>query len=69
MGLILDSSVLIADERGRFNMPGFLRQVPPGPLALSVIAVSELLHGIERAQEVGIRKRRAAFVEGVLQLT
>jgi hypothetical protein len=26
MGLILDTSVLIADERGKFDMPGLLRQ-------------------------------------------
>jgi len=28
MGLILDSSILIADERGRFDLTGFLRQFP-----------------------------------------
>jgi hypothetical protein len=28
MGLILDSSLLIADERGKFDMAGFLRQFP-----------------------------------------
>ena len=33
MGLILDTSILIADERGGFDMPGFLRQFPsPQPL-------------------------------------
>ena len=29
MGLILDTSVLIADERGKFDMPGFLRRFRP----------------------------------------
>jgi tRNA(fMet)-specific endonuclease VapC len=51
MGLILDTSVLIADDRGRFDMPGFLRQFPsPQPL-IAAITASELLHGVERAQD------------------
>ena len=37
MGLILDTSVLIADERGRFDMPGFLRQFPaPRPIIAAI---------------------------------
>ena len=37
MGLILDTSVLIADERGKFDMPGFLRQFPaPQPLIAAI---------------------------------
>ena len=28
MGLMLDTSLLIADERGKFDMPGFLRWFP-----------------------------------------
>jgi hypothetical protein len=51
MGLILDSSLLIADERGKFDMAGFLRQFSAlQPLITSIIA-SELLHGVERAQD------------------
>src|ERR1035441_2853194 len=46
MGLILDTSILIADERAKFDMPGFLRQFPtPQPL-ITAITASELLHGV-----------------------
>ena len=33
---------------------------------LSVITASELLHGVHRATDEATRRRRAAFVEGVL---
>ena len=58
MGLILDTSVLTADERGKFDMPGFLRQFPvPQPL-IAAITASELLHGVERAQDANRKARR-----------
>ena len=66
MGLILDTSVLIADERGKFDMPGFLRQFPaPQPL-ITAITASELLHGVERAQDTARRTRRQQHVEQIL---
>lgn len=51
MGLILDSSLLIADERGKFEMPGFLRQSSALRPVIAAITASELLHGVERAQD------------------
>ena len=69
MGLILDSSILIADERGRFDMSAFLLHARPDPSAISAITASELLHGIERAQDAAIRLRRSTYVEGVFRLT
>ena len=66
MGLILDNSVLIADERGKFDMPGFLRQFPaPQPL-IAAITASELLHGVERAQDANRKARRQQHVEQIL---
>ena len=66
MGLILDTSILIADERAKFDMPGFLRQFPtPQPL-ITAITASELLHGVERAQDAARRTRRQQHVEQVL---
>jgi len=66
MGLILDTSILIVDERGKFDMPGFLRQFPaPQPL-ITAITASELLHGVERAQDVARRTRRQHHVEQIL---
>lgn len=49
MGLILDSSLLIADERGRFDMPGFLRQISGVQPVMAAITASELLHHDDRA--------------------
>ena len=66
MGLMLDSSLLIADERGKFDMPGFLRQSSGVQPALAAITASELLHGVERAQEAGRKARRLRHVEQVL---
>ena len=66
MGLILDTSVLIADERGTFDMPGFLRQFPvPQPL-IAAITASQLLHGVERAQDANRKARRQQHVEQIL---
>lgn len=65
MGLILDTSILIADERGKFDMPGFLRQFPsPQPL-LTAITAAELLHGVERAQDASRRAWRQHHVEQI----
>ena len=49
---MLDTSLLIADERGKFDMPGFLRWFPSPQMLISAIAASELLHGIERARDL-----------------
>jgi tRNA(fMet)-specific endonuclease VapC len=66
MGLILDTSILIADERGKFDMPGFLRQHPtPQPL-ITAITASELLHGVERAQDATRKAWRQQHVEQIL---
>jgi hypothetical protein len=43
MGLVLDSSILIADERGRFDLVGFLRQFPNTQPVIAAITASELL--------------------------
>jgi tRNA(fMet)-specific endonuclease VapC len=66
MGLILDTSILIADERGKFDMPGFLRQVPTPQPVIAAITASELLHGVERAQDATRRARRQQHVEQIL---
>jgi tRNA(fMet)-specific endonuclease VapC len=66
MGLILDTSILIADERGKFDMTGFLRQfLSPQPI-IAAITASELLHGVERAQDAARRARRQQHVEQIL---
>ncbi|HEX9047675.1 MAG TPA: PIN domain-containing protein [Verrucomicrobiae bacterium] len=66
MGLILDSSLLIADERGKFDMPGFLRQFSSAQPIIAAITASELLHGVERAQDATRKARRQRHVEQIL---
>ncbi|GDY19833.1 hypothetical protein LBMAG56_11780 [Verrucomicrobiota bacterium] len=45
MGIILDSSVLIAAERGRLDLPKLLAAHPSDPFLIAAITASELLHG------------------------
>ena len=65
--MILDSSVLIATERKRFDLVGFLSAHANDAIFITAITASELLHGCERATDPAIRERRARFVEGLLQ--
>jgi tRNA(fMet)-specific endonuclease VapC len=65
MGIILDSSVLIAGERGRKSVRQILMRVQAthGEVdsALSVVTIVELAHGIYRAKGDADRERRKAF--------
>jgi tRNA(fMet)-specific endonuclease VapC len=65
---MLDSSVLIAAERAEFRLEEFLTAAGSEPVAISAVTASELLHGYHRATASGVRARRAAFVEGTLDL-
>jgi tRNA(fMet)-specific endonuclease VapC len=64
---VIDSSLFIASERGRFNLDGFLAAHPTDLLFIAAITASELLHGCARATDAIVRERRVRFVEGVLQ--
>jgi len=66
MGILIDSSVLIAWERDRLNLQSQLAQYADDDFAISAITASELLHGIHRAANPAQRRRREAFVEGLL---
>ena len=65
MGLILDTSILIADERGKFDMAAFLLAFPSPRMLITAITASELLHGVERTQDPARRIRRQHCVEQV----
>lgn len=67
MGVVLDSSILIAAERKRFDMARFLSAHPNELFFITAITASELLHGCARATDSGIRERRSRFVEDVFQ--
>jgi tRNA(fMet)-specific endonuclease VapC len=66
MGLILDTSLLIAEEKGKFDLPGFLARFPEEEPEISAITASELLHGVERANDEQRKKKRARYVEETL---
>jgi tRNA(fMet)-specific endonuclease VapC len=67
MGVILDSSVLIAGERRRENLREILKRVRAAhgevDCALSVVTIVELTHGIYRAKSDADRERRQSFCE------
>ncbi|MFI5117712.1 MAG: PIN domain-containing protein [Terriglobales bacterium] len=69
MGLILDSSVLIAGERRDQSIRQILDQLRAmhgeTEAALSVVTVLELTRGIYRAKTEAHRARRRAFAEEV----
>ena len=68
MGVILDSSVLIAGERGALRIEGLFAGLGDEPVTMAAITASELLHGCHRAADGGTRARRGAFVDALLDL-
>jgi tRNA(fMet)-specific endonuclease VapC len=66
--VILDTSVIIAGERGTLKLEAMLQSLGDEPVAIAAITASELLHGAHRGTDAGARARRAAFAEGVIDL-
>src|SRR5438874_3727876 len=66
MGLILDSSVVIAAERRGDNVTQMLKQIVAATsdqrAVLSSVGLTELVHGIYRAQTAQTRSRRDSFI-------
>ena len=66
MGSVIDTSVIIAAERSGRSLATILAKYPPQTIAISVITVSELLHGVARATPGRRRDDRSAFVERLI---
>lgn len=66
MGCLIDSSILIEHERGRLDLAKHVEASPEEAFFLSVVTVSELLHGVHRAREAAQRRQREAWIESVL---
>jgi len=70
VGLILDSSVAVAAERRGDTIEQFIQRIVDATgdqqAALSAVGVTELIHGIYRADTLERRARREAFVEELL---
>ena len=66
MGLILDTSILVAAERRQFAFESFLDAAAVvEKVYVAAITASELLHGVHRASS-STRLKREKFVENVL---
>jgi predicted nucleic acid-binding protein len=72
LGLILDTSILIAQERRREAVEDILTRAwilfGEDQVAISTISVVELTHGIYRAKTDVERKRRLSFSEDAFDL-
>lgn len=62
MGVILDSSEIIALERNRVLVENLVAGREDEPFGISVVTVAELIHGVERADTETRKIRRQAFV-------
>ena len=66
MGFLIDTNILIEIERGKIDETALSEYQKTEEAYISVITVSELLFGVERAQNPSIAARRSSFVESIL---
>lgn len=66
-GIVLDSTVLIAAERGKLTAAQAIENVQnaigEAPVVLSAVTVAEIGHGIYRANTPEVRQRRRMFLD------
>lgn len=67
MGTLIDTSVLIAIERGDLDL-ATVREDEEEELAIAAITASELLHGVHRLRGAVARTRAERFVEHLLEV-
>lgn len=66
MGTLIDTSVLVAMERGRLDPDTLRHEDDDEEIAIAAITASELLHGMHRLKGAVARARAEGFVEGLL---
>ena len=70
MGLILDSSIVIAAERRGENVERLIERIVTATgdqeAALSAIGLTELIHGLYRAKTPAMRLQRQSFLDELL---
>ena len=66
MDILIDSSVLIAAERGALDLEALLKAHQADEVGVSAITASELLHGVHRVSSLVRRVQTNALVEQVL---
>jgi tRNA(fMet)-specific endonuclease VapC len=67
VGVILDTSVLVAGERGTLQIEALLRFLGSEVVGISAITASELLLGAHRAGDPALRARRLAYADAMLE--
>jgi tRNA(fMet)-specific endonuclease VapC len=65
MEITIDSDVIIASERGVFDLQSWLRSRNGDDFSISAISVAEVRHGIERAS-VAQKSRRERYLDTLL---
>ncbi len=65
--MILDTSLLVAAERGEFDFERFVAGEKINDARVAAITASELLQGVERGRPGTARRKREDFVESVLE--
>ena len=67
LGLILDSSIIIAAERKRQTVADLLTSIEQTfgeiEIAISAVTLAELVHGVARANTPEIRRNRRSFLD------
>jgi tRNA(fMet)-specific endonuclease VapC len=65
VGILIDTSVLVAAERGHLDLDAVLAEGAGEEVALSAVTAAELLHGVHRLAGAS-RARAASFVESLI---
>ena len=72
LGIVLDSSAVIAAERKKLEVADFIDEIlrahGPVDLSLSPVTVAELVHGVFRAKTAEASARRKAYIEELIAL-
>lgn len=67
LGVVLDSSVLIAAERARLPTPDLIKTIRPAigdlPIIVSALTIAEVGHGIYRAKTPERSQERGRFLD------
>ena len=66
MGIIIDTSLLIAAEKRRFDFAAFCAAHANDSMSAAAITASELWHGCERASDPRTRSIRKHFADDIL---
>jgi len=68
MGTLIDTSVLIAVERGHLSLDALLESHGDDEIAMSAVTASEMLHGVHRLKGAVGRAHAQVLVERLISL-